>query len=231
MGAKWHVYPEQAAAGLWTTPSDLARFLMEVQRAAEGKSNRVLSRAIVQEMLTPVGVGDYAVGFSIGKIGQGWYFSHGGSNWGFRGTMIAHKVKGYGLVIMTNADQGGAVASELSRRIQVAYEWDSFAQPAPRGYRPPVERVEITLPEEVLRSYVGEYQLSPQLSITITLENGRLQAEPTGQPKATLFAEARDAFFLRVVNAQIRFTRAASGEVTGLVLDQGGRQQPGRKTR
>ena len=231
MGAKWHVYPEQAAAGLWTTPADLARLLIEVQRSAEGKSDRVLSRATVQEMLTPVGVGDYAVGFSIGKIGQGWYFSHGGSNWGFRGTMIAHKVKGYGLVIMTNADQGGAVASELSRRIQVAYEWDSFAQPAPRGYRPPVERVEITLPEDVLRGYVGEYQLSPELSITITLENGRLQAEPTGQPKATLFAEARDAFFLRVVNAQIRFTRAASGEVTGLVLDQGGRQQPGRKTR
>jgi hypothetical protein len=132
---------------------------------------------------------------------------------------------------MTNADQGGAVASELSRRIQVAYEWDSFAQPAPRGYRPPVERVEITLPEDVLRGYVGEYQLSPQLSITITLENGRLQAEPTGQAKATLFAEARDAFFLRVVNAQIRFTRAASGEVTGLVLDQSGRQEPGRKIR
>jgi CubicO group peptidase (beta-lactamase class C family) len=136
MGPKWHVYPEQAAAGLWTTPSDLARFLIEVQRSAVGQSNRVLSRTLVQEMLTPVGVGDYAVGFSIAKIGQGWYFSHGGSNWGFRATMIAHKVKGYGLVIMTNADQGGAVANELSRRIQLAYEWDSFAQPAPRGYRP-----------------------------------------------------------------------------------------------
>jgi hypothetical protein len=87
----------------------------------------VLSRTLVQEMLSPVGVGDYAVGFSISKIGQGWYFSHGGANWGFRGTLIAHKIKGYGLVIMTNADQGGTVAAELSRRIQLAYEWDSFA--------------------------------------------------------------------------------------------------------
>ena len=138
MGAKWHVYPEQAAAGLWTTPSDLARLVIEVQRSSTGQSNRVLSRASVQEMLTPVGVGDYAVGFSIGQLGQGWYFSHGGANWGFRGTLLAHKTKGYGLVIMTNADQGGAVASELSRRIQLAYEWDSFAPPAPRGYRPPV---------------------------------------------------------------------------------------------
>ena len=231
MGPKWHVYPEQAAAGLWTTPSDLARFLIEVERSAVGQSNRVLSRTLVQEMLSPVGVGDYAVGFSIGKIGQGWYFSHGGSNWGFRATMMAHKVKGYGLVIMTNADQGGAVANELSRRIQLAYEWDSFAQPAPRGYRPPVERVEITVAEPILRAYVGEYQLTPQLSLTITLENGRLEVQPTGQSKATLFAEAQDLFFLRVVEAQVRFTRAPSGEVTGLILDQGGRQQTARKVK
>jgi CubicO group peptidase (beta-lactamase class C family) len=231
MGAKWHVYPEQAAAGLWTTPSDLARFLIEVQRASLGQSNRVLSRTTVQEMLSPVGVGDYAVGFAIQKMGQGWYFAHGGSNWGFRGTVLAHKVKGYGLAILTNADQGGAVANELSRRIQRVYEWDSFAEPAPRGYRPPVERTEITVAESVLRSYVGEYQLSPQLSLTITVEDGRLQAQPTGQSKATLFAEAPDKFFLRVTNAQVTFTKSSSGEVTGLILHQGGRDQPGRKVK
>jgi len=231
MGAKWHVYPEQAAAGLWTTPSDLARLVIEVQRSSSGQSNRVLSRAVVQEMLSPVGVGDYAVGFAVTKMGQGWYFAHGGSNWGFRGTLLAHKVKGYGLAILTNADQGGAVANELSRRIQRAYEWDSFAEPAPRGYRPPVERTEITVAESMLRNYVGEYQLTPQLSITITLEDGRLQAQPTGQSKAALYAEATDKFFLRVVNAQVTFTRAPSGEVAGLVLHQGGRDQPGRKVK
>jgi CubicO group peptidase (beta-lactamase class C family) len=231
MGAKWHVYPEQAAAGLWTTPSDLASFAIEVQRSASGQSNRVLSRTLVQEMLSPVGVGDYAVGFAITKMGQGWYFAHGGANWGFRGTLVAHKVKGYGLVIMTNADQGGPVASELSRRIQRAYEWDSFAEPAPRGYRPPVERTEITVADSVLRSYVGEYQLTPQFSITITVEDGRLQAHPTGQSRATLFAEAQDKFFLRVVNAQVTFTRAPSGEVTGLILHQSGRDQAGRKVK
>jgi CubicO group peptidase (beta-lactamase class C family) len=231
MGAKWRVHPEQAAAGLWTTPSDLARVVIEVQKSALGQSNRVLSRTTVQEMLSPVGVGEYAVGFAITKIGQGWYFAHGGSNWGFRGTLIGHKVKGYGLVILTNGDQGSAVASELSRRIQRVYEWDSFAEPAPRGYRPPVERTEITVAESVLRNYVGEYQLTPQLSLTITLEQGRLQAQPTGQSKAPMFAEAPDKFFLRVANVQITFTKAPSGEVTGLILHQGGRDQPGRKVK
>lgn len=136
-GAKWHVYPEQAAAGLWTTPRDLARFAIEVQKSAAGRSNRVLARATAQEMLSPVGVGDYAVGFAVQKLGQGWYFAHGGSNWGFQALLLAHKVKGYGLAIMTNADSGGPLNAELSRRIQAAYEWDSLARPAPRGYRPP----------------------------------------------------------------------------------------------
>lgn len=138
-GPKWHVYPEQAAAGLWTTPTDLARFAIEVQKSAVGESNRVLSRALTQEMLSPVGVGDYAVGFSIAKMGQGWYFSHGGSNWGFQCTLLAHKTKGYGLAIMTNSDSGGRLIAELSRRIQSAYQWDSIAQPAPRGYKPVVK--------------------------------------------------------------------------------------------
>ena len=135
-GAKWHIYPEQAAAGLWTTPTDLARFAIEVQKSSAGKSNRVLSRAMANEMLSPVGVGDYAVGFSIQKMGQGWYFQHGGSNWGFQCTLLAHKVKGYGVAIMTNGDQGGPLMAEISRRIQAAYEWDSLAPPVPRGYAP-----------------------------------------------------------------------------------------------
>ncbi len=133
MGPKWHVYPELAAAGLWTTPSDLARFAIEVQRSVAGASGRVLSRAMAQEMVNPVGVGPYAVGFSVGQIGEGWYFRHGGSNWGFRATLLAHKVKGYGLVVMTNGSRGGPLMAEVARRIQEAYEWDSMAEPVPRG--------------------------------------------------------------------------------------------------
>jgi hypothetical protein len=223
--AKWHVYPELAAAGLWTTPTDLAAFALEVQLSAIGQSNRVLSRTTVQEMLSPVGVGNFAVGFTVSKIGQGWYFSHGGANWGFRATLLAHKIHGYGVAIMTNADQGGALASELSRRVQMAYAWDSFAEPAPRGYRPPVERTAIDVAEEILETYVGRYELSPEMSLVVTLDDGQLHVEVTGQVRLPLFAEAEDQFFLRVVNAQISFTRGENGEVTGLILHQGGRDQ------
>jgi CubicO group peptidase (beta-lactamase class C family) len=132
MDAKWHVYPELAAAGLWTSARDLARFAIEVQKTALGRSTRVLSRASVLEMLTPVGVGDYAVGFGIEKRGQGWYFGHGGSNWGFQCDLLAHRVKGYGVAVMTNGDAGRPVINEIEARVAAAYGWDSLDKPVLR---------------------------------------------------------------------------------------------------
>jgi CubicO group peptidase (beta-lactamase class C family) len=126
MGVKWHVYPELAAAGLWTTPTDLAKFAIEVQKSLRGEANNVLSQTMIKAMLSPVGVGDYAVGFSVAKEGEGWYFSHGGGNWGFRCVLAAHKVKGYGFAIMTNAENGGIILDELKERIERAYGYDSL---------------------------------------------------------------------------------------------------------
>jgi CubicO group peptidase (beta-lactamase class C family) len=136
MGDPWHVYPEQAAAGLWTTPSDLARLMIEIQLALHGRSQRVLSPALAREMVTPVGVGPFAVGFQIGKEGEGWYFSHGGSNWGFQCDLIAHRANGYGAVIMTNGDSGGALIARLRRLIAQEHGWDMLASPIPRRYGP-----------------------------------------------------------------------------------------------
>ncbi len=136
MGDPWHVYPEQAAAGLWTTPADLARFAIEVQLALLGKSTRVLSQTMAREMVSPVGVGPFAVGFQMSKEGEGWYFMHGGSNWGFQCDVIAHRVKGYGAVIMTNSDSGGALIRDLRRLIQQEHAWDVLDAPIPRRYGP-----------------------------------------------------------------------------------------------
>jgi hypothetical protein len=73
-----------------------------------------------------------AVGFTIEKIGEGWYFGHNGSNWGFRSDMLAHRVKGYGLVVMTNSDSGGAILQEVRDRIARAYGWDTLDKPVVR---------------------------------------------------------------------------------------------------
>jgi CubicO group peptidase (beta-lactamase class C family) len=132
MAAKWHVYPELAAAGLWTTPIDLAKFAIEIQLSLQGKSNKVLSPDMARQVIAPVGVGSYAVGLTIEKRGEGWYFGHGGSNWGFRGQFIAHVSKGYGVAIMTNGDRGGTLVDELVARIASAYNWDSLYRPIVR---------------------------------------------------------------------------------------------------
>lgn len=131
-GPKWHVYPEQAAAGLWTTATDLAKFAIEVQLSYLDQSNKVLNRQSASEMVTPVGVGPVGFGFFQQKRGEGWYFDHSGGNWGFRAQLTAHKVKGYGFAIMTNAAMGGRVIAEISRRIEAVYRFDSNAEPVPR---------------------------------------------------------------------------------------------------
>ncbi len=136
MGDPWHIYPEQAAAGLWTTPTDLAKFVIEVQLASVGRSTRVLSQTTAREMVTPVGVGPFAVGFQVSKEGEGWYFMHGGSNWGFQCDLMAHRVHGYGAVIMANSDSGGALIGRLRRLIQHEYKWDALDAPIPRRYGP-----------------------------------------------------------------------------------------------
>ena len=129
---KWHVYPELAAAGLWTTAPDLARFGIELQQSLQGRSNRVLTRALTLEMATPVGVGPFAIGMDIRNIGEGWYLGHGGSNWGFQGVVLVHKLKGYGFAAMTNSDSGGRLVAELQQRVAAAYNWDMLDRPLRR---------------------------------------------------------------------------------------------------
>ncbi len=121
---RWHVYPELAAAGLWTTAADLARFGAEVQKSVQGRSNKVISRAMAVEMTAPVGVGPYGLGLSINALGEGWYLTHGGSNWGFQCVLVLHRLKGYGFAAMTNGANGDALLRELDDRIAAAYKWD-----------------------------------------------------------------------------------------------------------
>ena len=130
--AKWHTYSAMAAAGLWTNARDLARFAIEVQRSVRGDPGRVLTASSAAEMLSPVGVGPFAVGFQVDRLGEGWYFSHSGSNWGFVCNLIAHKVKGYGLVVMTNSSRGWVLYQEVLERVQRAYAWDALDKPVLR---------------------------------------------------------------------------------------------------
>ena len=120
-----HIYPEIGAAGLWTTPTDLARFLIELQLSLRGESNRVISRENAEMLLTEV-MNDYALGFAVWSDGGQRYFGHGGANDGFRCSMVAHRSGGYGMVVMTNSDNGSDLAEAVVRLIGEREGWPGY---------------------------------------------------------------------------------------------------------
>jgi CubicO group peptidase (beta-lactamase class C family) len=119
---KWHIYPEMAAAGLWTTPTDLAHFAIEIALSKNGKSNRVLSQKITNEMLTPV-LEEAGLGFFLDKQNPG-QFGHNGADEGFQALLTMNTESGKGLVIMANSDNGIAVGDLLLRSVAREYAWN-----------------------------------------------------------------------------------------------------------
>ena len=102
-------------------------------------------------------------------------------------------------------------------------------QRAPRGELPPPPK-EVSLPVETLREYAGNYPLAPAFVLTVTEENGGLFVQATGQQKLPVFASAEDEFFYKIVDARISFQRNAAGQITALVLHQGGRDMPATRS-
>lgn len=209
-----HIYPEMAPAGLWTTPSDLARYALEVQRSLAGTSNRVLSKAMVQQMLTP-GMNDWGLGPQLGGKPGHRYFTHGGANEGYRCQLVAYN-EGDGVVVMTNGDGGGQLAMEIVRSVAHEYGWPDFQ---------PESHTIAKVDSKIFDAYAGRYQ--SQLGVfTVTHEGDRLFAELTGQPKVRLYPEGDREFFLTEVEATVMFDVDSQGKATQLTLRQNGNNLP-----
>lgn len=165
---RWHVYPELAAAGLWTTPSDLCRFAIELQKSFAGESDRIISREMAGKMLT-LGTGNWGLGIGLGAATaeEKRSFSHGGGNKGFACMLFAYVHKGQGAVIMTNSDNGSGLVTEILRGLSFVYSW-SILQPKE------VALVEIA--PEKLAHYVGDYRAAdePETPVLVSIENSQL---------------------------------------------------------
>jgi len=119
---KWHIYPEMAAAGLWTTPTDLAKFAIEIALSKQGKSNRVLSEKMTREMLTPV-LDQAGLGLFVDKDNPG-QFGHNGADEGFQALLTMNAETGNGVAMMANSDNGISVMSAVLRRVAKEYAWN-----------------------------------------------------------------------------------------------------------
>jgi CubicO group peptidase (beta-lactamase class C family) len=160
---RFHTYPEMAAAGLWTTPTDLARWIVAVQRAlggAPGVISPEMARAMVARQ-----VGMHGLGPQLEGEGAELRFLHGGANEGFQGVFAGYAGRGDGVVVMTNSDAGGALASELVLAIGSAYGWPGIA---------PLEIVPVPVAAETLRAYEGRYGVAGGLQLGVEAQEGSL---------------------------------------------------------
>lgn len=129
VSGNWHIYPEMAAAGLWTTASDLARFAISIQQALAGKSNPVLSQAMTREMLT-VQKGSSGLGFGLEGSGKSLRFSHGGRDEGFDALMVACAESGQGVAVMINANDDSGALKRIVDEVIKEYHWAEAQGPA-----------------------------------------------------------------------------------------------------
>jgi CubicO group peptidase (beta-lactamase class C family) len=218
----WHIYPEMAAAGLWTTPTDLAQYALAIQRAraagmetgedpagSTGAPHPVISAGTVEALLTP-DKNNHGLGPSLSENGR--RFEHGGANEGFRCLMIAFLDSGQGMVVMTNSDNGGALYNEILLTVANEYGWDDDE------IKPRIKRVaEVSL--DVLERYLGRYNAIdvPEAGqAVVSFEEGSLWIEMPWGARVELLPESETTFFLRDGATPVEFL-IEDGRVTGLL--------------
>jgi len=213
-----HIYPELAAAGLWTTPTDLARFALALRDAWQGKPAALLSQAITQQMLTP-SLGHYGLGLLVEGKPAHERFSHAGANAGYQCVMVADAA-GDGAVIMTNGDNGLRLASEILRGVAGEYGWNDW----------PVQvRRKIVVDPKLLDGFVGNFRLNPAILIQIAKEDGHLYLQARGQDRLEIFPESSRVFFTTAVVAVITFDTDGSTPATRIIIHQGGQDMTGTR--
>jgi CubicO group peptidase (beta-lactamase class C family) len=209
---KWHTYPEEAAAGLWTTPTDVAEFTIEIIKSSKNRSNRIFSAGMANSMLAPV-KGNYGLGFELKKIGNHLIrFGHVGSNEGFRCYLAAYKGSGSGAVVMTNGANGNYLTMEIMRSIAKIYEWPDFL---------PREKQAVQGDPGIYHRYVGKYQLPayPDYTVQVKKEGTRLFLERIEDATCwELYPESEVKYFFVESEHTVEFEKNNDGVFDALTL-------------
>lgn len=200
---KWHIYPEKAAAALWTTPTDMAKMIISVHRCAQGSDeqqglSKILGQALCKEMLAmhewPVKNGrtkKMGLGFMVDETQGSTTFHHGGSNEGIKCNFRGVSTQGdlHGTIIMTNSSRGHHVIDELEKTIDDVYGWQAYK---------PIEKEIANISFEILKKRVGTSYSGPRLIVSVIEREGHLALVDTRdvppQP-IDIFPESESLFF------------------------------------
>lgn len=207
ISGKYHLYPEQGAASLWTNPAELARFIIETQLSLEGRSNKLLNREKTKFQLTPYIDSNAAMGVFVVKMGADKYFQHGGSNEGFRCVYFGSMEKGKGVVVMVNSDNGG-ILNEVVNSVARVYGWEGFYKP--------VKKILYTPSADTIKAYLGTYNIE-NTNIEIIQKPDGLWL--TGPVNWKLYFTSEKDFFVYENQGKHSFTRDDAGNVTGILLN------------
>jgi len=205
----YHVYPEQAAAGLWTTPTDLAAYVIETQQAWQGKSAKVLSQEMTKRRLTPYVDSLAGLGVFLRHKRGVEYFMHDGAVEGFVSVYLGSLAGGNGVVVMTNSDNG-ALLGEIINSVATTYQW--------KNYYVPITRKEAPQPTNVLAAYVGKYKIQDDyFAIELKKDGPWLAVDKTTAWKM-YFTDATHFFVLENAG-NFSMLRDSSGKVNAVGVD------------
>jgi CubicO group peptidase (beta-lactamase class C family) len=207
--------PALGASGLWSTPSDLAKFMIELQAAKTTGKGKVLTRETADYMLTP-SRGIWSHGLQVDTTGQTPRFWHDGSVPGFTSYMIGYNWRGQGAVVMVNGHvyNGIKLLNEVMFAVARVYGWTDFG---------PIERVSVPPQPQLYPGYEGTYEIDQGYPITIVARGGKLYLIWALGAVFEMHPSGPDSFFIvREEAPEFRFSRDAAGNVTGVTRTWGG---------
>jgi CubicO group peptidase (beta-lactamase class C family) len=215
----WHVYPEMAAGGLWTTPSDLARFAAAVQRAQAGAAGAILPRELAGELLRPQAP-DAQMGLGLLLEGEGssLRFGHDGDDEGFVARLLATATPGLGVVVMINSDHGGVLIPAV---VEAAARTEGWQEVLPRAPQPHQIAAGADIDADAdLDRCRGHYRLPDGRLLKVERDGHRLVLVVPGQDPLTLIPTGDHQWAARSVSATIIFADDHDRTPASLLLHQ-----------
>ena len=218
---KFHLYPEMAAAGLWTSAADLARVGVELLKVLDyKKEHMLLAPKTIESMLLPqldhqkVSSGEYVgLGFFCNCMKDGFHFGHSGHNLGFIAKMRFYRKIGKGAVVMLNSNEGDPLMDEIMRAIGKEYDWPSSMSK---------EITQVGLSN--ILDYTGTYLAKTGIQFRISVNGGSLTLQYGQQPPMPIFPSSELEFYTQSINADIIFEKDDKADIESIVISQEGNQ-------
>jgi CubicO group peptidase (beta-lactamase class C family) len=224
LDGNWMIHPELAPAGLWTTPSDLAQVIIELQDALAGRPSRLLSSASAREILT-ARVENAGLGvFLAGPNGASRRFIHSGRNPGFDAMLVGYKNGRQGAVVMINRNNNERFIDEVLESVAREYKWpDYITWESQLVYEPVSPQIQST--------YAGTYEASGRSSLIVVFEDEKLFARSGEDAWFRLYPASENEFFAIDDQARWTFERGSDGTVSQVVVRSGGNELRRRRVR